>query len=303
MVFKGPNMGQMRAVGADAMFRTQMAAILVSMAFLTPLEAVAQDSVPAVAAVAPAPISRPILRLKPKLPVQTANLAQQGVEPDVFIPPASWTPEQAREASVAAAAQKAMAPAAAKPPAPPTALRIAQAAPAAMTAPAKAADTFAARPPSAFIGRYLGSGTELALPGTVQIGEPPRRMSQVEISGNDDAFTVSWSTMKLGSNFKPVPVKSSEQSLTFRRTATPNFYKAEGAADVAPGQPTAWARLKGDTMTVVKMELLASGAYAVQHYERTLTQAGMDVLFTRFEDGAVVRSVKLSLAKGPSSSW
>lgn len=151
-----------------------------------------------------------------------------------------------------------------------------------------------------FKGRYLGAGVEVALAPAE--GEAPRRMSQVIISGDPQEFTVKWATMKIGANFRPEAVKSSEQSLTFRPSGAPNRYVAIADAAGQPA-PDANAVIDGRTMVVTLTTKLDNGTPSIQRYERTLTQAGMDVNFTRTENGAVVRQVNLTLTKGSSGVW
>jgi hypothetical protein len=150
-----------------------------------------------------------------------------------------------------------------------------------------------------FAGRYLGAGVEVALAPSA--AEPPRRMSEVDISGTADEFTVKWATARIGANFKPETVKTTQQQFTFRPTAAAGKY----VAVAAPGQPVpeATAELKGRTMIVIVVDTLPTGAKSIQRYERTLNDEGMDVVFTRTENGRVVRQVNLSLTKARSSIW
>lgn len=150
-----------------------------------------------------------------------------------------------------------------------------------------------------FLGRYLGAGVEVAL--SPSANEPPRRMSQVEIVGDADEFTVKWATMRIGANFKPETVKASQQEITFRPAAAPGQFVAVAPA---PGQPApeATAEIKDRTMVVIVSTPTPSGR-SVQRYERTLTDRGMDVVFTRTDDGKLVRQVNLTLTRGSSSIW
>jgi hypothetical protein len=163
--------------------------------------------------------------------------------------------------------------------------------PAASSAPASLAD---------FTGRYLGAGVEVALAPSPQ--EPPRRMSRVEIAGDEREFVMRWATVKLGPNFKPEPVKATEQELRFRPGSKPGHFVAVAGAD-GLAAPDATAEISGRTMVVIKTETLPDGRRSIQRYERTLTGSGMDVVFTRTEGGQLVRQVNLKLTRGPANFW
>jgi hypothetical protein len=151
-----------------------------------------------------------------------------------------------------------------------------------------------------FAGRYLGAGVEVALSPSPT--EPPRRMSQVEISGDASEFTVKWATMRIGANFKAETVKSSQQEITFRPSAMPGQFVAV-AASGGETAPDATAEIKDRTMVVLVSTPLAKGGRSIQRYERTLTDSGMDVVFTRTDDGKLVRQVNLTLTRSGSSIW
>lgn len=167
------------------------------------------------------------------------------------------------------------------------------------------ADTASANPmPAAalrdFVGNYLGAGVEVALAPSA--AEPPRRMSQVEISGDASEFTVKWATIRIGANFKAETVKSTQQEITFRPGAAPGQYVGV-AAKPGDAAAEATAQIKDRTMVVVVTTPKPSGGKSIQRYERTLTGSGMDVVFTRTDDGRLVRQVNLTLTRGGSSIW
>lgn len=250
------------------------------------------------AVVQPKPQAHPKLRLKPGSEIQAA------ADPDVYDPSAPGAKPLPASVSSAFVPGRAVAPStpAAIVPAAATSAMAAPTVSAALAQPAAAQPSLEpALPVKDFAGRFLGSGSEVALKGGGETAA--RRMSQVEIVGDEKGFSVTWATVKLGNNFKPVPLKSSSQTMKFVPTATPNYYVAQDAGESTTGKASGWAKIKGATMTVVKMETLDNGTYSVQHYDRTLTEKGMDVAFSRFENGQVVRTVRLNLARAKTGLW
>jgi hypothetical protein len=90
--------------------------------------------------------------------------------------------------------------------------------------------------------------------------------------------------------------------MKFRPGAAPGHYVAVSAEAGQPA-PQATAEIKDRTMTVVITGLNEAGGQSVQRYERTLTDQGMDVVFTRMEGGTLIRQVNLSLTRSGGSIW
>lgn len=228
-------------------------------------------------------------QLRPQLkPALTAAEADD----DVYVPPVAAGPSA--PAQPAALQPVALQPTANQPVQMATAQGTGQAPAASATNPLPAATL------NDFVGKFLGAGVEVALAPAP--AEPPRRMSQVEISGDANAFTVKWATMRIGANFKPETVKASQQELTFRPTTTPGRYVAVAPGGSAPA-PDATADLTGRSMIVTVNVRLPSGQTSIQRYERTLTERGMDVVFTRTEGGRLIRQVNLTLTRSGGSIW
>ena len=73
----------------------------------------------------------------------------------------------------------------------------------------------------------------------------------------------------------------------------------QGAVEVDPlaGWPFVWARIKDRTLTINSLLVHDDGSYEMQTYDRTLSDAGMTLYFTRVRDGKLVRSVSGTLVK------
>ncbi|MCE9521008.1 MAG: hypothetical protein K8S25_01090 [Alphaproteobacteria bacterium] len=153
-----------------------------------------------------------------------------------------------------------------------------------------------------FYGAYLGHGEEEAL-GAAPTGdmEKQTRFSQVIIRpAAENGFTIEWATLKLKGDEIPREADTKSYTQTFRGTQKPNLYRDVTSGDPNLGADTSWAVINGDTMSVVQISVAADGGYFVTHYDRTLTEKGMDVRFTRFENSRIVRAVRLNLFKGPA---
>jgi len=152
-----------------------------------------------------------------------------------------------------------------------------------------------------FYGAYLGHGAEEPTGGASGDVEKQTRFSQVIIRpAAERGFTIEWATLKLKGDEIPREADTKSYTQTFRGTDKPNLFRDVTSGDPNLGADTSWAVINGDTMSVVQVSVAADGGYFVTHYDRTLTEKGMDVRFTRFENSRIVRAVRLSLFKGPA---
>ena len=169
---------------------------------------------------------------------------------------------------------------------------------AAATLPSSAAD----RRIEDIFGRYLGQGTVLKVDPGAPLSEPgQRRMSEVIIgpARGENGFIITWSTLRAKSQGQAgaseADVKTYNQ--TFRTARDGTFHDIR-SGDPLKGQPTSWARIRGNTLSIFQVQMDSKGGYYVTQYDRTLTRRGMDVYFTRVEDGKIVRAVELKLDRG-----
>lgn len=149
-----------------------------------------------------------------------------------------------------------------------------------------------------FFGAYLGHGEEVPLAETDKQKRP--RFSQVIIrpAKEQKGFTIEWSTMKLKGDEVPSEVDTKTYVLTFRPTDEPNVYR-DVQTDPKEHE-VSWAVLNKDTLSILQVSVAPDGGYLLARYDRRLTPKGMEVRFTRLENGKVIRNVKLSLLKGPA---
>lgn len=148
-----------------------------------------------------------------------------------------------------------------------------------------------------FLGRYEGEAI-------VEYGDGLReRDIGVEIKPHGDGFTVDWVTITRKADGR---VKRKAYSVDFVPTHRTNIYASAmrrnmfGKAvplDPLRGDPYMWAKISGPTLTVYAMFVTDEGGYEMQTYERTLTESGMSLRFSRVRDGEPLRAVTGSLRR------
>jgi hypothetical protein len=154
-----------------------------------------------------------------------------------------------------------------------------------------------------FYGVYLGHGAEEPGDAAAAKDQPKTsRFSQVILrpASAERGFTIEWATLKLKGDELPSEANTKSYVQTFRATERPDVYRDVTSGDPNLGADMSWAVINGATLSIVQVTVSPDGNYFVAHYDRTLTDKGMDVRFTRFENSRVVRAVKLSLIKGPA---
>lgn len=67
--------------------------------------------------------------------------------------------------------------------------------------------------------------------------------------------------------------------------------------NLVEGDTVAWASIRGRTLGVYALVVLEDGHYELRIYERTLTDLGLDISFTRYRDGIAVRQLTGILAR------
>lgn len=149
-----------------------------------------------------------------------------------------------------------------------------------------------------FVGDYVGSADVVDASGETT----PRDMS-VSIHETSDGFNVSWRTTTYKGDGR---VKEQKYSVDFRPSDRPDVFSAamkrnvfghEVPLDPMKGEPFVWGRIDGATLTVFSLFIDERGGYELQQFDRTLTENGLDLSFSRFRDGLKSRSVQTFLEK------
>jgi hypothetical protein len=149
----------------------------------------------------------------------------------------------------------------------------------------------------AFFGTYEGSGECCTADGA------SIRDMKVSIAPTNRGFNITWNTITHQADGK---AKVKTYSIDFEPTQREGIFGSEMRRnkfgdrvplDPMSGEPYVWARLFGNTLTVYALHITAEGGYEMQVYNRTRTEKGLDVEFTRFRDSEPMTVVDGSLVK------
>lgn len=151
-----------------------------------------------------------------------------------------------------------------------------------------------------FFGAYVGTarvvGTAEAERDIIVSIEPARK-----------GFSIYTSTVIAEGADRASPgVKWRAETQNFLRTGMPHLYEPllresmfarKRDPDLLAGDTLAWASVRDRTLGVYAMDVLEDGHYELRVFERTLTPLGMDLKFTRYRDGLIVRQLVGTLAR------
>ena len=147
----------------------------------------------------------------------------------------------------------------------------------------------------AFYGSWKGTGEAHSPGGYIAM---TARDLDVRIVPKGEGFTVAWTTVTYPDGATSgAKARRKSSALDFLPSEKPDVYKAADPGDPFAGDPFAWARIKGQTLTVYLLNIREDGAYDMQSYARTLTGFAMDLTFTRMRDDEPQRSAKGKLIK------
>jgi hypothetical protein len=148
-----------------------------------------------------------------------------------------------------------------------------------------------------FVGNYVGSGT------AENMAAKNREVRDLDVSitpFKDDGFTIKWITVirdEAGARTDPdvkrrlvsghlMPVEDKEN--LFVLAPDGGLFQKSETPDLLKGDAVRWASIDGSSMIVYSLAIGAAGGSELQVYRRTLTEKGMDVVFVRLKDEAVV---------------
>ena len=151
--------------------------------------------------------------------------------------------------------------------------------------------------PAAFYGVFSGGG--VAESEDSQYFGTTARDLDVTIRPDASGFSVAWtSVIRQGGDPNRPNVRRKVTTKVFQPVAArPGLYRAADSGDPVNGQEMAWARIRGQTLTVYLMEIDPDGTYELQRYERTVGAGGMQLVFSRERDGEKLRKVTGRMVK------
>jgi hypothetical protein len=163
--------------------------------------------------------------------------------------------------------------------------------------PAPLAAATADRPLGDFFGEYAGESIS-----ETDDGLSARDLSVTIKPWRSAGFTVEWTTViRAGGG-----TRRQSYSIDFQPSPRPGIYGSamrndlfggEAPLDPLKGEPYVWARIDGDTLTVYSLLITDDGGYEIQQFDRTLTEGGMRLAFTRVRDGEKLRTINGTLKR------
>ncbi len=149
---------------------------------------------------------------------------------------------------------------------------------------------------NAFAGHYVGSG--LARNDVSEYFDLTVRDLDVTIRPEGAGFNIAWTTvLREGGDPDNPNIKRKSSSISFVPAGRPGVFRGAQPVDPMSGSAYAWARIKGQTLTVHSLVIDEHGSYTMHTYDRTLTGLGMELEFTRVRDGEPTKTVTGKLVK------
>ncbi len=148
-----------------------------------------------------------------------------------------------------------------------------------------------------FYGAYEGKSVSSNAEGltTRDIG--------VTIKPRDRGFNVTWTTLTHADDRE---TKRKTYSIDFEPTGRPNIFASAMRMDMfgkrvplnpLKGDPYVWSTLSGETLTVYALLITPDGGYEMQTYERTLSEEGLHLEFSRIREGLHLKYITGTLVR------
>jgi hypothetical protein len=161
-----------------------------------------------------------------------------------------------------------------------------------------------ANPLAPFFGTYVG----VAKVEDLETGTTKQRHMDIVIEPyRGTGFRLHWINVTLVDGRRDVPgVERQVQTVIFEPAAHRGFYveaqesnpfRERAVTQPMHGDPVRWASVADGRLHVNSFVVLEDGTYELQTYDRTLTEAGMDIRFERILDGEVVRRITGTTAR------
>lgn len=149
-----------------------------------------------------------------------------------------------------------------------------------------------------FVGTYVGTAQVLGADGEVT---EQRDMDITIAKESGGGMRITWINVTLIDGRRDVvgvrrrvdevTLEPGDRDGVFLEKARRSLFERRQNVDVIAGDPMRWGRIDGNRLGIFSLLVMEDGGYALQSYERILTDVGMDIEFTRVEDGAVIRRI------------
>lgn len=155
-----------------------------------------------------------------------------------------------------------------------------------------------AEPIDPFIGTYVGTAQVLGLDGEVT---EERDMDITIAEDSGDGFRITWinvtridgrrDVVGVRRRVDEVMLEPGDRDGVYLEKTRRSLFERRQDVDVIAGDAMRWGRIDGNRLGIFSLVVMEDGGYALQSYERILTEEGMDIEFTRVEDGIVIRRI------------
>ncbi len=149
-----------------------------------------------------------------------------------------------------------------------------------------------------FIGTYVGTAQVLGPDGEIT---EIRDMDITITEERGGGFQITWINVTLIDGRRDVvgvrrrvdevALEPADRDGVYLEKTRRSLFERRQSVDAIAGDPVRWGRIDGNRLGIFSLVLMEDGGYSLQSYERILTEDGMDIEFTRVEDGAVTRRI------------
>jgi hypothetical protein len=109
-------------------------------------------------------------------------------------------------------------------------------------------------------------------------------------------FAITWTSFEANEEKPAAPVTERKRTMAFEPSKRAGLWRATGTNDPVAIR-AGWAHIKGRTLTINVIAVLADGALERQIYERTLTGTGMKLTYRRLVDGKETKTIEANFLK------
>ena len=153
-----------------------------------------------------------------------------------------------------------------------------------------------------FLGNYVGHATYTE--NDVEI----KRDLGVHIRETDEGFKVDWevTTLKPGKKTKTksysITFTPTKRDHVFQAAMQPSIFGGKKPLDPIKGDPYVWARILDQTLTIFALLINDDGGYELLIYDRSLADNGLNLNYSRIQNGDQLKTISSFLEKSDKSN-